>query len=448
MFSSRSKQEGTMRSGVAFVAAALTILPGSTFATSVDDAPSASPTIKLTRMVTDLPAGAVWQVLQIGYFCIQNDSSKAEGVPQEGDVSRFAPAFSRGFGNAAGVTASQPINLFDPSHNSTAADYQVGSIVRDLQLKYCAQGVLGTKVDAHMTIEWQVYSAAKGAVVATMQTSGDVKFKGSALSTALRDEALLKVFVENVGHLAAMPEMRSLLSSTAAGSKAVNGPTDTQRISASASSSTAQAIADVVGSVVLIRLGDGFGSGVLISSDGYVLTNEHVVGRAKSVRVRWSDGFETTGSVIKTHGRRDVALIKTDTHGRAALPIRTTPVQPGETVLAIGAPADEALQNTITRGVVSANRILNGFSFIQSDVTVNHGNSGGPLVDEKGRVVGLTDIGYHPDDNTIGLNFFIPIKDALDFLSLDLIAPPPPAAEPPPVQAASAPQAGGKVSAR
>ena len=118
----------------------------------------------------------------------------------------------------------------------------------------------------------------------------------------------------------------------------------------------------------------------------------------------------------------------------------------GDTVLAIGAPLDETLQGTVTRGIVSANRIVNGYAFIQSDVSINHGNSGGPLLDDKGYVIGLTDLSIQPGENVqIGLNFFTPIKDALDFLSVDLI---PAAPEPPPVQKASAPQAGGKVSSR
>jgi S1-C subfamily serine protease len=79
-----------------------------------------------------------------------------------------------------------------------------------------------------------------------------------------------------------------------------------------------------------------------------------------------------------------------------------------------------------------ANRILDGFSFIQSDVMVNHGNGGGPLVDEKGEVVGLTDIGLQPNGAPAGLNFFVPIRDALDVLGLELT----------PTQAASAAQAG------
>ncbi|HZZ36624.1 MAG TPA: trypsin-like peptidase domain-containing protein, partial [Caulobacteraceae bacterium] len=84
---------------------------------------------------------------------------------------------------------------------------------------------------------------------------------------------------------------------------------------------------------------------------------------------------------------------------------------------AIGAPTDKAFEGTVTRGIVSAHRTFSGLAFIQSDVAVTHGNSGGPLVDEHGAVIALTDIGWQPDGVPIGINLFTPVGDALDFLN-------------------------------
>jgi S1-C subfamily serine protease len=156
---------------------------------------------------------------------------------------------------------------------------------------------------------------------------------------------------------------------------------------------------------------------VLISSDGYLLTNHHVVGEAKTVRVRWSDGFESTGEVIRSDRGRDVALIRTEPHGRTPLALNTATPEIGAPVFAIGTPLDPKLQNTVTRGIVSGSRIIEGFRFIQSDAPVTHGNSGGPLLDAHGEVIGLTDKGMSPEAGS-SLNFFIPIGDALDFLGL------------------------------
>jgi len=145
------------------------------------------------------------------------------------------------------------------------------------------------------------------------------------------------------------------------------------------------------------------------------------VGDAKLVKVRWSDGFETEGEVVRQHKRRDVALVKTSAHGRAPLFLRVSRLNPGDTVYAIGTPLDPGYHGTVSRGIVSAYRLGDGMSFLQSDVAVNHGNSGGPLLDERGAVVGITDWGRGPDsgeDVPIGLNFFVPIGDALDFLAI------------------------------
>jgi S1-C subfamily serine protease len=177
-------------------------------------------------------------------------------------------------------------------------------------------------------------------------------------------------------------------------------------------------VAQAPKSVAVIYAADGQGSGFLVSSDGYVLTNRHVVGGSRFVKLKWSNGAETLGEVVRSDARRDVALIKTDAQGRAPLALRLGPVQQGEAVFAIGTPLDDKLQNTMTRGIVSAERVDQGLRYIQSDAGVNHGNSGGPLIDEKGQVVAITVSGLLPNSMQMGLNFFIPIDDALKVLSL------------------------------
>ena len=176
-------------------------------------------------------------------------------------------------------------------------------------------------------------------------------------------------------------------------------------------------IATAVKSVVTIFAGEGFGSGVLISQDGYILTNHHVAGSNGRVRVRWADGTETVGEVLRGDPRRDVALIKVSANG-APLPIRTSAAQLGETVFAVGTPLDKTLANTLTRGIVSGTRLIEGQAVIQSDVAIDHGNSGGPLLDEKGQIVALTVSRY--EENNVGhdISFFIPIQDALNALGL------------------------------
>ena len=177
-------------------------------------------------------------------------------------------------------------------------------------------------------------------------------------------------------------------------------------------------IADAVGDVVTIMNDLGSGSGVLLSSDGYVLTDAHVVGDDKQARLRWSDGIETLGEVVRVSKNRDVALIKTDPRGRTPLVIKRGAVTLGQRVYAIGSPKGKDFQDTVSSGIVSADRVLNGLRYIQSDTTVSHGSSGGQLLDETGSVIGLTDLGMQ-NDGPAGLNLFTPIGDAMDFLALE-----------------------------
>ena len=170
------------------------------------------------------------------------------------------------------------------------------------------------------------------------------------------------------------------------------------------------ALKEAAGGAVVILAGDEMGSGVLITADGYLLTNEHVAG-PRTVTVRWPDGGETAGEVVRGDTRRDVALMKVASAKRRPLAIRRPPVDLGETVYAIGTPRPTP-PDTLTRGVVSATRKLDGQTFIQSDVAITHGNSGGPLLDEKGAVVGLADLTVDASNGST-INFFIPIDDAL-----------------------------------
>lgn len=163
----------------------------------------------------------------------------------------------------------------------------------------------------------------------------------------------------------------------------------------------------------------GTGSGILVSSDGYILTNAHVVGDGTSARVRWSDGLETMAEVVRVARTRDVAIIKTNPRDRTPLAIKRGAVTPGARVFAIGTPRERAFQNTVSSGVISAERVIDGLRYIQSDVSISAGSSGGALLDESGSVIGITVSHYMNEGQPAGLNMFIPIGDALDFLALE-----------------------------
>ena len=158
------------------------------------------------------------------------------------------------------------------------------------------------------------------------------------------------------------------------------------------------------------------GSGFILSSDGYVLTNSHVVDDASEVMVKLTDKREFRAKVIGVDKRTDVAVLKIDATGLPRVTIGDPDkLKVGEWVAAIGKPF--GLENTITAGIVSAKgRELpneNLVPFIQTDVPINPGNSGGPLFNMKGEVVGINSLIYSRTGGYMGLAFAIPIDVAM-----------------------------------
>jgi len=155
----------------------------------------------------------------------------------------------------------------------------------------------------------------------------------------------------------------------------------------------------------------GLGSGFIVSPDGYIVTNAHVVDGASEVTVKLTDRREFTAKVIGSDKRTDVALIKIDAANLPALDINANPViRKGEWVIAIGSPF--GFESSVSAGVISGvHRALpNGqmVPFIQTDVAVNPGNSGGPLLNAAGQVVGVNSQIYSRSGGYMGLSFAIP----------------------------------------
>ena len=159
------------------------------------------------------------------------------------------------------------------------------------------------------------------------------------------------------------------------------------------------------------------GSGFIISEDGYIMTNAHVVNSADGITVRLTDKREFKAKVIGVDKRTDVALIKIEASGLPKVnPGDPNMLKVGEWVVAIGSPF--GFDNSVTAGIVSAKgRSLpqeNFVPFIQTDAAINPGNSGGPLFNMKGEVIGINSQIYTRNGGSMGLSFAIPIDVAMD----------------------------------
>ena len=163
------------------------------------------------------------------------------------------------------------------------------------------------------------------------------------------------------------------------------------------------------------------GSGFLISSDGYILTNDHVAGNAKEITVTMTSGEKYPAEVVGSDGVSDIALLKIQGNGFPYLVLGNSDnVIIGEWAVAFGNPFglfDASQKPTVTVGVVSATnvnlraqegRVYRGM--IQTDAAINSGNSGGPLMNGEGEVIGVNSVIYSPNQGSVGLGFSIPIN--------------------------------------
>lgn len=170
-----------------------------------------------------------------------------------------------------------------------------------------------------------------------------------------------------------------------------------------------------------VLVGEGVGSGIIFDKAGYIVTNNHVVGTAKTVIVSLADGQSTEGTVIGRDEQTDLAVVKINVDN---LPVAefgdSDSLQVGETAIAIGNPLGLEFQGTVTAGVISSlNRTIGvegeGMKLIQTDAAINPGNSGGVLVDADGKVIGINSAKISKE-GVEGLGFAIPINTARPIL--------------------------------
>ncbi|MDX2229751.1 MAG: trypsin-like peptidase domain-containing protein [Leptolyngbyaceae cyanobacterium bins.349] len=277
----------------------------------------------------------------------------------------------------------------------------------------------GDRTQDERTIRWEVFDREVGRVIYAHATQGTAQAEGvnnrSATYDAIR--ASVKALLADSGFITA-------LASPLEASPVL--PVD-YKIAAIAGSPQPLTVEQLVGrsipSVVQIRTPGGRGTGFLLDAAGLVITNQHVVDSAFTVKVDLYDGSTHTGRVLKRDRALDAALVKLE--GNLAtltgLPIcYSNSVKVGEAVVAIGNPM--ALANTVTQGVVSGFRTDSSRNLIQTDAAINPGNSGGPLLNRRGAVIGIV-TEKMVSRGVEGLGFALPIGEALHRLDVKISAP-------------------------
>jgi len=171
----------------------------------------------------------------------------------------------------------------------------------------------------------------------------------------------------------------------------------------------------VLNGVVVVEVGNFLGSGVLLSPDGLVLTAAHVVDTEGEISILERSGTQTRAHVVRFNRQVDVALLAPEgSSDTSCLPIRNTSIRVGEDLYAVGSPASRDLSFSLTRGIVSGARQIDGVPLIQTDASISPGNSGGPLLDAGGAAIGIITA---TASDAQGVGFAIPINQAKQLLA-------------------------------
>lgn len=381
-------------------------------------ASESSKPIQFTKIVVKLKRGEHIGAMQAGLLCVSQGDLNWKGGRISIDSDEFTDAFKEELEKFSFKTVGDTNALFeDPS--TWKSEILIAGLVKELKANICYPmagfgNFSSSKGEAFIKVDWQIYSKLDRSVVHAVTTEGAAK-NDEAVGGG-DTVAVLNAFAQASRNLLADNKFREIVSRGGETIKETSYKSgDSIVISTGSSKPLGNLPEEWTDGVVTVFAGRGHGSGFVIS-DNLILTNHHVVGESNSVAVKFNNGLQVVGKVIASNSGRDVAIVKVD----ASLPkhFRVSRMVPsvGSDVYAIGSPLDEKLYSTVTRGIVSGVRDENKKMLIQSDVNIRPGNSGGPLVDKNGAVVGIAVSSLVINSVAQGINFFIPIDDALKSL--------------------------------
>jgi S1-C subfamily serine protease len=361
-----------------------------------------------------------------------DEDGKSTPIKWDGSVKVGDKTFERRFYDVllkVGVRTPRPKDpkLFsDGDQRSQLPRYLVGATVEDIDVrvrhdraKHYGEGpVVGR---AMWRFNWQVLDRSTGKVVHEHVTEGRSRSRGMGSMQPGNITAFEDALVQLLGDTAFI----SLLRSDA--TVPLTGVADTVEVSQTFSVKPVlnpefKDLGDMVRyadrSCVTIITDGGHGSGAIISSEGWVLSAQHVVDGTNRIEVQFSDGLRQDASILFADVVHDLVLLDIAGSGYRALPIALADnTRLGDEVVTIGTPADLALGQSVSKGILSGKRKIEERVFIQTDVAVNPGNSGGPLLNARGEIIGVVQIKLI-GEGIEGLGFAVPIEEAVKRLNL------------------------------
>ncbi|GAA4760753.1 hypothetical protein GCM10023230_07120 [Flavobacterium hankyongi] len=180
---------------------------------------------------------------------------------------------------------------------------------------------------------------------------------------------------------------------------------------------TSEMLKESVNSIVTVETEGKFGSGVFVTDNGYLITNYHVIEGQKPIFIKIDKDRKVKAELVKANKDFDLAILKVNANIKGLSFYDSDKTNLGEEVYAIGTPLDKKLIQTITKGIISGYREFNGVNFIQSDVSINSGNSGGPMLNNRGEIIGINTL-KASGKNISGIGFSIPSNIVLKMLNI------------------------------
>lgn len=375
--------------------------------------------IQFKKIVVKLKRGEHIGAMQAGLLCVPQGNLNWKGGRISIASDEFTDTFKEELEKFSFKTVGDTDALFeDPS--TWKSEILIAGLIKELKANICYPmagfgNFSSSKGEAFLRVEWQIYSKLDRSVVHKVTTEGAARNDDSVGGGDT--VAILNAFAQASRNLLADIKFRDIISRGGESIKGASNPLkEPLTISTGSSTPLGNSPNEWPNAVVTVFAGNGHGSGFVIS-DRLILTNHHVVGESDSVTIKFNNGLQIIGKVIVSNSGRDVAIVKVD----ATLPkyFRISKELPsfGSGVYAIGSPLGEKFNSTITHGVISGIREQNKKVLIQSDVNIRPGSSGGPLVNSDGFVVGIAVSALVVNGIEQGMNFFIPIGDALQSLN-------------------------------
>lgn len=392
-------------------------------------------TFALAKLITDIDRGETIFTFPAkpttkGYLCNYSirdgDITYSGGKKYLGDWStELGDIFYEELTRLGYNIAGDPKDLFNANASVSSAEYLIAGRVIKMTGNFCSDhdfwyALPTNKYSGEMsvTVEWSVLNTLTKNIVLNETITGYYKLEKP------EKEGITTVF-ENAFAISSENFAKSnKLRNLAVGKKivATNDNNSKKEIKITQGKSQKEFnINNLRSNIVTIRIGQGHGSGFFVGNNGYLLTNAHVVGDSKSVQIITSSGMEIEGQVIRKNKSRDVSLIKVPLKITNSLYLKFQIPDIASDVYAAGTPIDEALKTTVTKGIISNIRVDNasGLKFIQADASISPGNSGGPLFDKFGNVIGISVAKYNTN-SAEGLGLFIPLQDAFNSIKLSI----------------------------